>query len=70
MSVENIGRGVSYEIDGKELVLRFDLGQTPVLSDSGKSQVVASTKGNQSIVIDGKIAVVTANLFVPIPKAS
>lgn len=42
-------QNVKFEVQGKILTISVDLGATPVRSASGKSLVIASTKGNQPV---------------------
>jgi hypothetical protein len=53
-------------IEGGELVIRLPLNQPPVSSASGKTLVVASTRGNRQseAVIDGRPVVVGVNAYV------
>lgn len=44
-----LGRGIEYAIEGRALVLRIDLDGDQGPSSSGKSTIVASTGGNQSV---------------------
>jgi hypothetical protein len=53
-------------IENGELVIRLPLNQPPVVSASGKTLVVASTRGNQrtDAVIDGRPVIVRVNAYV------
>ena len=53
-------------IEGNELVIRLPLNRPPVPSSSGKTLVVASTRGNRQTdaVIDGRPVVVGVNAYV------
>lgn len=53
-------------IEGKELVIRMPLG-TPTPSASGKTLVVASTRGNikTDALIDGKAITIGLNAYIP-----
>jgi len=42
-------QNVKFEVNGKVLTISVDLDAAPVLSASGKSNVIASTKGNQPV---------------------
>jgi hypothetical protein len=57
---------VKVSIEGGELVIRLPLNQPPVPSASGKTLVVASTRGNRQTdaVIDGRPVVVGVNAYV------
>jgi hypothetical protein len=54
-------------IEGGELVIRLPLHSPPVLSASGKTLVIASTRGNQrtEAVIDGQPVTVGVNAYIP-----
>lgn len=56
---------VSAKIEGKELVIRVPL-QEPTRSTSGKTLVVASSRGNKETdaVIGGKNVVVGVNAYI------
>jgi hypothetical protein len=56
-------------IEKGELVIRLPLNQPPVLSSSGKSLVVASTRGNQrtDAVIDGQPVILGINAYIAKP---
>jgi hypothetical protein len=53
-------------IEDSELVIRLPLKQPPVPSASGKTLVVASTRGNRQTdaVIDGRPVVVGVNAYI------
>ena len=53
-------------IENGELVIRLPLNRPPVVSASGKTLVVASTRGNQrtDAVIDGWPVIVGLNAYV------
>ena len=53
------------EIKGKQLIITMDL-QTPAPSASGKTLVVASSRGCQptAAVIDGKPVILGVNAFI------
>jgi hypothetical protein len=42
-------QNVKFEVNGKVLTISVDLDAAPVRSASGKSNVIASTKGNQPV---------------------
>ncbi len=52
-------------IEGKELVIRMDL-EEPTPSASGKTLVVASTRGNMttSVLIQGKPVIIGLNAYI------
>ncbi|NIP33734.1 MAG: hypothetical protein GWN39_02245, partial [Thermoplasmata archaeon] len=43
------GKGVTYQVEGDELVLTFDLSKDFGPSSSGKTLIVASSQGNQTL---------------------
>ena len=45
----NIGDNINAEIQGDTLTLVVDLGKPGTVSRSGKSSVIASTRGNQTV---------------------
>jgi hypothetical protein len=53
------------EIKGKELIITVEM-QTPTPSASGKSLVIASSRGNQrtTAIIDGKPVIVGLNAYI------
>ena len=53
-------------IQNGELVIRLPLNQPPVPSASGKTLVIASTRGNQrsDAVVDGQAVVVGVNAYI------
>ncbi len=53
------------EIKGNELIITVEM-QTPTPSASGKTLVVASSRGNQitSAMVDGKPVVVGLNAYI------
>jgi len=56
-------------VEGNELVIRLPLHRPPVLSSTGKTLVVASTRGNQrtEAVIDGQRVTVGVNAYIARP---
>jgi hypothetical protein len=63
------GTQVKVSIDNGELVIRLPLNRPPVLSGSGKTLVVASSRGNQrtDAVLDGRPIIVGVNAYVAKP---
>ena len=45
----NIGDNIQAEVKGDTLTLVIDLGKPGTISKSGKSSVIASTRGNVSV---------------------
>lgn len=63
--MENVKTTISP--DGKKLTIECDLENPGYISDTGKSQVVATTRGFQ--VLDGTQGVkLSLNLTRPVPK--
>ena len=58
----------SAKIEGNELVIRLPMSDKPERSASGKTLVVASTRGNQQTdcVVQGKNVVVGINAYIPL----
>jgi hypothetical protein len=56
-------------IEKGELVIRLPLNDPPVLSGSGKTLVIASTRGNQrtEAVVHGRPVVVGVNAYIHKP---
>lgn len=54
------------EIEGSELVIRIPLNSPPVPSASGKTLVVASTRGNvrTDVAVDGKQVTIGLNAYI------
>jgi hypothetical protein len=58
----------SAKIEGNELVMRLPLNEKPERSASGKTLVVASTRGNKETdcVVNGKRVIVGINAYIPV----
>lgn len=54
-------------IEGKELVIRIPMQNPPQPSASGKTLVVASSRGNKvtEATVDGKQVVIGLNAYIP-----
>lgn len=54
-------------IEGKELVIRIPIQNPPQPSASGKTLVVASSRGNKvtDAIVDGKQVVIGLNAYIP-----
>jgi hypothetical protein len=61
MKMENM-KNVTFKIDGNTLVITCDLSAAGELSASGKSRVIASTKGNAEVAPGVKLGL---NLYRP-----
>ncbi|MHA1270541.1 MAG: hypothetical protein ACTSPY_12185 [Candidatus Helarchaeota archaeon] len=60
---------IEYEIDGDILTLKIDLSKELGESKSGKSIVVASTRGNKRIKeYEKKTIMLGLNCYIPKPK--
>jgi hypothetical protein len=57
----------SATLEGDELVIRLPMNEKPERSTSGKTLVVASTRGNKEtdVIVDGKKVVVGVNAYIP-----
>ncbi len=55
-------------IEGDELVIRLPMSAKPERSASGKTLVVASTRGNKETdcIVQGKKVVVGVNAYIPV----
>ena len=59
-------RNVEAEIDGQWLTMRVNLAEEEELSGSGKSMVIASSEGNQSVgEYQGRTIKVGVNVYYP-----
>ncbi len=58
----------SAKIEGNELVIRLPLNEKPERSASGKTLVVASTRGNKETdcVVQGKKVIIGLNAYIPV----
>ena len=56
-------------IENGELVIRLPLNKSPVPSSSGKTLVIASSRGNQrtDAVVSGQPVIVGVNAYIPRP---
>ena len=62
--MENIGKGVSYEIDNDGiLTIKVDTKDDFGPSASGKSTIIASSSGNAKINISGEEVFLGLNLY-------
>jgi hypothetical protein len=62
---EGIFMAVTAKIEGNKLIITADL-ETPTPSASGKTLVVASTRGNKAtdVMIDGKPVIIGLNAYI------
>ena len=65
--MEKIGKNVQYKIDGDKLIVEMDLTANKEESKSGKSLIIASTRGNKRIDKDKDIFL-GLNLYEKIQK--
>src|SRR5205823_638803 len=63
------GKHVKVSIEKDELVIRLPLNKPPVPSGSGKTLVIASTRGNQrtEAVLDGQPVIIGVNAYIARP---
>jgi hypothetical protein len=57
---------VKATIENEELVIRLPLNKKPVPSSSGKTQVVASSHGNQptQAIVNGQPVIIGVNAYI------
>lgn len=55
--------GITFEVKGNKLHIVADLSGKGTPSASGKTLVLASTRGNQSLLVDGKQVSVGVNVY-------
>ena len=60
--MEEIGKNVLYKVEGDKLIVEMDLTADQEESKSGKSMIIASTRGNKR-VIKGKDIMLGLNLY-------
>ena len=60
--MEEIGKNVMFKIEGDKLIVEMDLTAFQEESKSGKSMIIASTRGNKR-VIKGKDIMLGLNLY-------
>ncbi len=60
--MEEIGRNVRFKVEGDKLIVEMDLTAEQEESKSGKSMIIASTRGNKR-VIKGKDIMLGLNLY-------
>lgn len=65
--MENIGKNVLYKVDGKKLLIEIDLTAEQEESKSGKSMIIASTRGNKRVLKDKEVFL-GLNLYEKIKK--
>lgn len=64
--MDQIGQNLTAEIEGDELILRIDLSIPGTVSASGKSSVIATTRGNIAIATPaGGQLKLGLNLYAP-----
>ena len=61
-----IGNNVSARIEGTKLILEMDMISDLGISGSGKSHLVASTRGNVSVLFDNTTYKLGINLYKPV----
>jgi hypothetical protein len=65
--MEKVGKNVEFRIDGDKLIVEMDLTASKEESKSGKSMIIASTRGNKRIMEDKDIFL-GLNLYEKITK--
>lgn len=60
------GETVKAEIKGKDIIITLEMNNPPQTSASGKSLIIATTKGNQEseLKIDGKPVIIGVNAYI------
>lgn len=61
----NLGDNIEYEIEGNILILKIDLSKTIGESSSGKSDNIATTRGNKALEGQFKDVKVGLNVYRP-----
>ena len=61
----DLGDNIEYEIEGNFLILKIDLSKTVGTSSSGKSENIATTRGNKSLEGNFKDIKVGLNIYRP-----
>lgn len=56
-------KNVEIETKGSKIVITIDASKEFGLSESGKTTIIASTQGNQDIIVDGKIVKLGLNVY-------
>lgn len=56
--------GISATIEGNTLVCRIPIAPKGTTSATGKSEIIASTRGNVDVVVNGRIAKLGVNCYV------
>lgn len=66
INIKQIVKIMTTKIDGKNLVITIPMNPEPMPSTSGKTLVVASSKGNRETeaIIDGKKIIVGLNAYI------
>ena len=59
----NLGENMTYTVKGSQITIVIDCGTEYKVTDKGNS-LRASSKGNQSIVVNGESVLVGCNAFV------
>jgi len=65
LKVGSMGKGMSVKVEGKSLVITLPVSRG--VSASGKSIVIASTRGNikTGVIVEGKELVIGVNAYIP-----
>ena len=62
----NIGQNIQAEVDGDKLTLTIDLSVGGTRSKSGKSEVIATTRGNVQVATGEGQVTVGVNVYRPV----
>ena len=56
-------KNVQTEVKGATLIITVDCSKSFGPSKTGKSQIIASTEGNQSLTVNGKAVCIGLNVY-------
>jgi len=62
----NIGQNIQAEVEGDKLTLVIDLSVGGTRSRSGKSEMIATTRGNVQIAAGEEQVIVGVNVYRPV----
>jgi len=63
-------KNIKYEVKGETLVITINLMEEMIPSKSGKSNLLATTRGNQSLEVEGRDLRLGLNLYEPTTSKS
>lgn len=61
-----MAKSITVDIENGDLLIRIPANDPPILSNSGKSRLVATTSGNvvTDLIVDGKPVVIGLNAYI------